>query len=150
MAVNVFATDSEREVELVKAKALAVGATAAVESNHWALGGKGAVALGRAVAESCGKMRAAGSPFKFLYPLELSIAEKFETICSTCGDDESAAAVSAASYRLTASFVGSTCASQSKSTARAASSSVSRPRRSWRSTRREATATCPCAVPRRT
>jgi methylenetetrahydrofolate dehydrogenase (NADP+)/methenyltetrahydrofolate cyclohydrolase/formyltetrahydrofolate synthetase len=109
VAVNVFATDSEREVELVKAKALAAGATAAVESNHWALGGKGAVALGRAVVESCGKMRAAGSPFKFLYPLELGIAEKFETICSTCRGDGLTVSVRAASSRLIAFFFGSTC-----------------------------------------
>ncbi|RLN20199.1 hypothetical protein BBJ28_00002561 [Nothophytophthora sp. Chile5] len=81
VAVNVFASDSDREVELVKEKALQVGATAAVESNHWALGGKGAKDLGRAVITSCGQMRAQGSPFKFLYPLELGIAEKFEVIC---------------------------------------------------------------------
>lgn len=84
VAVNVFASDTDREVELVKAKALEAGATAAVESNHWALGGKGAADLGRAVITSCAKMRSLGSPFKFLYPVELGIAEKFEVICSTC------------------------------------------------------------------
>lgn len=83
VAVNVFATDSAAEIELVKAKALEAGATAAVESNHWALGGKGAVDLGHAIVESCGKMRAQGSPFKFLYPLDIGIAEKFEIIAST-------------------------------------------------------------------
>ncbi|CEG38307.1 formate-dihydrofolate ligase [Plasmopara halstedii] len=81
VAVNVFATDSPREVEIVKQKALEAGAMAAVESTHWAEGGKGAIKLGQAVVSSCGKMRAQGSPFKFLYPLELSIAEKFEVIC---------------------------------------------------------------------
>lgn len=83
VAVNVFATDSPREVELVKQKALEAGATAAMESNHWSEGGKGAKELGRAVVTSCEKMRAQGSPFKFLYPLEFTIAEKFEVICST-------------------------------------------------------------------
>lgn len=58
VAVNVFATDSPREIELVKQKALEAGATAAVESNHWALGGKGAKDLGQAVVTSCEKMRA--------------------------------------------------------------------------------------------
>jgi hypothetical protein len=48
-----------------------------------AMGGKGAIALGQAVIDSCAKMRALGSPFKFLYPLELGIAEKFEIISST-------------------------------------------------------------------
>ncbi|KAF1781764.1 P-loop containing nucleoside triphosphate hydrolase [Phytophthora cactorum] len=81
VAVNVFATDSPREVELVKQKALEAGATAGVESTHWADGGKGAKDLGRAVVTSCEKMRAQGSPFKFLYPLEFSIPEKFEVIC---------------------------------------------------------------------
>lgn len=81
--MNVFATDSAREIALVKAKALEAGATGAVESTHWAHGGKGAVDLGRAVIASCAQMRAQGSPFKFLYPLELGIAEKFEIIAST-------------------------------------------------------------------
>ncbi|GMF60512.1 unnamed protein product [Phytophthora fragariaefolia] len=81
VAVNAFATDSPREIELVKQKALEAGATAAVESNHWSQGGKGAKDLGLAVVKSCEKMRAQGSPFKFLYPLEFSIAEKFEVIC---------------------------------------------------------------------
>ncbi|KAJ0403185.1 hypothetical protein P43SY_005179 [Pythium insidiosum] len=81
VAVNVFASDTPREIELVKAKALEAGATAAVESSHWADGGKGAAKLGQAVVDSCAKMRSLGSPFKFLYPTELSIAEKFETIC---------------------------------------------------------------------
>ncbi|TYZ64556.1 hypothetical protein PybrP1_008623 [[Pythium] brassicae (nom. inval.)] len=80
VAVNVFATDTAREVAAVKAKALEAGATAAVESNHWATGGQGAAALGRAVVESCAAMRAQGSPFRFLYPLDISIADKFEII----------------------------------------------------------------------
>jgi formyltetrahydrofolate synthetase len=48
------------------------------------IGGKGAVDLGQAIVDSCSKMRSLGSPFKFLYPLELGIAEKFEVICSKC------------------------------------------------------------------
>jgi methylenetetrahydrofolate dehydrogenase (NADP+)/methenyltetrahydrofolate cyclohydrolase/formyltetrahydrofolate synthetase len=39
----------------------------AVPSNHWAEGGKGAVALGEAVIAACEKP----SNFKFLYPLEI-------------------------------------------------------------------------------
>ncbi|CAI5703319.1 unnamed protein product [Peronospora effusa] len=81
VAVNVFVTDSPREIELVKHKALEAGAAAAVESNHWSEGGKGAKNLGRAVITSCKKMRTRGSQFKFLYPLEFTIAEKFEVIC---------------------------------------------------------------------
>ena len=80
VAVNVFVTDSPREIELVKHKALEAGATAAVESNHWSEGGKGAKNLGRAVVASCKKMRTQGNQFKFLYTLELTIAEKFKII----------------------------------------------------------------------
>jgi methylenetetrahydrofolate dehydrogenase (NADP+) / methenyltetrahydrofolate cyclohydrolase / formyltetrahydrofolate synthetase len=83
VAVNVFASDTAREIELVKAKALEAGATAAVESSHWADGGKGAAKLGQAVIESCAQMRAQGNPFKFLYPLDMAIADKFERIAST-------------------------------------------------------------------
>jgi methylenetetrahydrofolate dehydrogenase (NADP+)/methenyltetrahydrofolate cyclohydrolase/formyltetrahydrofolate synthetase len=46
-------------------------------SNHWEEGGEGAVELGKAV------MLAAEKPsnFRFLYPLDISIKEKIETIC---------------------------------------------------------------------
>ena len=45
-------------------------------ANHWAEGGKGAVALAEAVVEACEKP----SNFQFLYPLDLGIKEKIETI----------------------------------------------------------------------
>ena len=45
------------------------GADSAVECRHHALGGEGAVELGRAVMEACKKP----SDFKFLYPLDLPI-----------------------------------------------------------------------------
>lgn len=60
---------------------MASGAFAAVESNHWAEGGKGAVDLGRAVMAACKAARAEGLPFKFLYPSESSIVEKTEAVC---------------------------------------------------------------------
>jgi formyltetrahydrofolate synthetase len=34
------------------------------------------------VEAACQASRAANSPFKFLYPLELSLKQKIETICS--------------------------------------------------------------------
>src|ERR1019366_300683 len=76
VAVNRFSTDTEAEVDLVRALARAAGAEDAVRSNHWAEGGAGAVDLGRAVIEACTKP----SHFKFLYSLDLSIKEKIETI----------------------------------------------------------------------
>jgi len=77
VAVNRFHTDTKAEVELVRKAAEAAGAEAAVQSNHWAEGGKGAVELAEAVVAACEKE----SDFKLLYPVELSIKEKIETIC---------------------------------------------------------------------
>ena len=77
VAVNSFATDTEAEVEIVRQAALAAGAMDAVVSRHWMVGGKGAIALAEAVVKAAEQP----SNFKFLYPLELTIKEKIETIC---------------------------------------------------------------------
>ncbi|MBU2612074.1 MAG: formate--tetrahydrofolate ligase, partial [Chloroflexi bacterium] len=77
VAVNSFSTDTQAEVELVREAAFKAGAMDAVVSRHWMEGGKGAVALAEAVIQACEKP----SNFKFLYPLDLSIKEKIETIC---------------------------------------------------------------------
>ncbi|MFQ5410320.1 MAG: formate--tetrahydrofolate ligase, partial [Anaerolineales bacterium] len=76
VAVNRFTNDTDSEIELVRRKAIEAGAEDAVMSNHWAEGGAGAVRLAEAVAAACEKP----SNFKFLYPLDLSIKEKIETI----------------------------------------------------------------------
>jgi len=76
VAVNRFKTDSMAEVDLVRKIAIAAGAEDAVMSDHWAQGGLGAVDLAKAVAAACSKP----SQFRFLYPLEMSIKEKIETI----------------------------------------------------------------------
>ncbi len=77
VAVNSFANDTESEVEIVRQAALEAGAMDAVVSRHWMVGGKGAIALAEAVVKACDQP----SNFKFLYPLELTIKEKIETIC---------------------------------------------------------------------
>jgi formyltetrahydrofolate synthetase len=77
VAVNSFATDTEAEVELVRKAALEAGAEDAAVSRHWMEGGAGAVALGEAVVKACEKP----SSFKFLYPLDIPIKDKIETIC---------------------------------------------------------------------
>ena len=76
VAVNSFAADTPAEVELVRKSALEFGAMDAVASTHWADGGKGAIKLAEAV------VRAAERPtnFKFLYPVEMPIKQKIETI----------------------------------------------------------------------
>ena len=82
VAVNRFHSDTEAELELVKQLCMEAGAYAAVTANHWAEGGKGATDLGLAVAEACAKQRALAKPtFKFLYPLELGLKAKIESIC---------------------------------------------------------------------
>jgi formyltetrahydrofolate synthetase len=77
VAINRFSTDTPAEIELIRMIALEAGAEDAVMSAHWEFGGEGAVELGKAV------MKAAEKPahFKFLYPLDMSIKEKIETIC---------------------------------------------------------------------
>lgn len=79
VAINKFKDDTPNEVALVRKIALEAGAEDAVMSNHWAEGGKGSVELGKAVMTACEKP----SNFKFLYPLEISIKEKIETIAKT-------------------------------------------------------------------
>jgi len=72
-----YRTDSPAELELVRSEALSAGADAAVVSNHWAEGGKGARALAEAVIATC----EGPSGFKFLYDLNLPIEEKISIIC---------------------------------------------------------------------
>ncbi len=76
VAVNRFKDDTDAEVALVRKIAIEAGAEDAVMSNHWAEGGKGSIELGKAVIAACEKP----SNFSFLYPLELGIKEKIETI----------------------------------------------------------------------
>jgi methylenetetrahydrofolate dehydrogenase (NADP+)/methenyltetrahydrofolate cyclohydrolase/formyltetrahydrofolate synthetase len=78
VAINRFQYDTPAEIALVKKIAEEAGAYAAVPSNHWAEGGKGAVELAEAVIDACQQP----NDFSFLYPLELSIKEKIETIAS--------------------------------------------------------------------
>jgi formyltetrahydrofolate synthetase len=78
VAINSFPSDTQAELELVRSAALEMGAMEAVVSTHWMDGGAGAKSLAEAV------VRATEQPnqFRFLYPLELSIKEKIEKICT--------------------------------------------------------------------
>jgi formyltetrahydrofolate synthetase len=71
VCINVCSTDTQAELDAVVAAAASVGVKA-VPSRHWSHGGAGAVALAHAVIEACD----APSNFKFLYPLDLPIADK--------------------------------------------------------------------------
>jgi formyltetrahydrofolate synthetase len=76
VAVNKFKSDTDAEVNLVRRLAVAAGAEDAVVANHWAEGGAGAVDLAKAVVLACEKP----GHFHFLYPLEMDIKAKIETI----------------------------------------------------------------------
>jgi len=78
VAVNRFTTDTDAEVELVRKVAKDAGALDAVPSEHWAEGGEGAKDLAEAVVKACEEP----SNFQFLYPLDISIKDKIETIAT--------------------------------------------------------------------
>ncbi len=78
IAVNRFTADTDAEVELVRKVAIDAGAQNAVPSEHWARGAAGARELAEAVVEACEK----ANNFRFLYPLDISIKEKIETIAT--------------------------------------------------------------------
>ena len=76
VAINKFTTDTKKEIELIRKKAISAGAEDAVLSEVWAKGSKGGTQLAKAVVKACEKK----SNFKFLYPQDLPIKKKIETI----------------------------------------------------------------------
>jgi formyltetrahydrofolate synthetase len=78
VAVNVFPTDTEAEIELIQQRSLAAGAEGAYRSDVWAKGGAGAEELAHGV------LKAAERPkdFRFLYELDRPIKEKIEAIAT--------------------------------------------------------------------
>jgi len=77
VAINRFPTDADSELELIRKIAKAdEGVVDAVVCDHYSKGGAGAVELGKAVI----KAAELKSDFKFLYPLDISIKDKIETI----------------------------------------------------------------------
>jgi len=79
VAINRFPTDTEAEIELVRARALEAGASAAKESRLFALGGEGGLELAEAVVAAAESGRADYRP---LYALETSIETKIETLAT--------------------------------------------------------------------
>ncbi|TEU22142.1 MAG: formate--tetrahydrofolate ligase [Anaerolineales bacterium] len=78
VAVNRFTNDTAAEIEVVKKAAMEAGAEAVAMSNVWAKGGEGGAELAEAVVAACEKSDP--KEFKFLYPDEMSIKEKIETV----------------------------------------------------------------------
>jgi formate--tetrahydrofolate ligase len=75
VCINSFYTDTKDEIAMVRKAAEAAGARCAV-SSHWADGGDGALELADAVKEACED----NNHFKFLYPLEMKLRERVNTI----------------------------------------------------------------------
>jgi formate--tetrahydrofolate ligase len=76
VAINHFVTDTDAEVEVIRASAAAEGAEA-ILCRHWELGSEGAVDLAARVAELADSGAAQFAP---LYRDDISLFEKIETI----------------------------------------------------------------------
>ncbi len=76
VAINVFETDSQKEIDAIKDIALGHGAVGVAISDHWAKGGAGAIELAEMVVSACEQP----NNFKFLYDVDQPIKEKIERI----------------------------------------------------------------------
>jgi formyltetrahydrofolate synthetase len=76
VAINRFTSDTDAELELMRMRAKETGAEDAVVSEVWAKGGEGGAALAEAVAKACEKP----NKFKLLYPDDMAIKDKIETV----------------------------------------------------------------------
>ena len=75
VCINSFHTDTKDEIAVLRKAAEQAGARVAV-SSHWANGGDGALELADAVIDACNDK----VDFKFLYPLEMPLRQRVETI----------------------------------------------------------------------
>lgn len=77
VAINSYPTDTPAEVDAIREAAMVAGARGVAVADHFARGGAGAETLAREVWEAA----AEGAPdFHFLYPDDLPLREKIETI----------------------------------------------------------------------
>jgi formate--tetrahydrofolate ligase len=76
VAINVFEQDTDKEIQAVREIAEASGAMGVAVARHWAEGGKGATELAEMVVSACD----APNDFQLLYPDDMSIKDKIETI----------------------------------------------------------------------
>tara|TARA_B100000035_G_scaffold297218_1_gene289789 strand:+ start:31 stop:1704 length:1674 start_codon:yes stop_codon:yes gene_type:complete len=76
VGINGFSFDTDKEKELLKAKSDQLNVPI-ISSTHWAEGGKGAKELAETVVKTIDD---AENSFKFLYPDEMSLWDKMETI----------------------------------------------------------------------
>jgi formate--tetrahydrofolate ligase len=75
VCINSFHTDTRDEIALIRRAAEQAGARCAI-SAHWAQGGEGALELADAVIDACNEK----VEFKFLYPMEMPLRQRVESI----------------------------------------------------------------------
>jgi formate--tetrahydrofolate ligase len=75
VCINAFHTDTKDEIAMVRKYAEKAGARCAL-SEHWLKGGDGALELADVVMEACQQK----PNFKFLYPLEMPLRQRVETV----------------------------------------------------------------------
>jgi formate--tetrahydrofolate ligase len=78
VAINSFPTDTDAEVELIVKRCTELGVRA-TRAEHWAKGGEGAEELAKLVVKAADND---GGNFRFLYPDEMPLLEKVETIAT--------------------------------------------------------------------
>jgi len=78
VAINAFPGDSTRELEEIQRIALEQGATAAVVTDAFERGSQGSIKLAEAVVNAA----AQPNQFEYLYPLDIPIESKIETIAT--------------------------------------------------------------------
>ena len=84
VAINIFPTDTEAEIEMVRKAALAAGASAAHVSTMFMDGGAGGEDLAHALVAACEEE----SNFELLYPDDMSLKEKIHELATKiCGAD---------------------------------------------------------------
>lgn len=78
VAINIFPTDTEAEIEMVRKAALAAGASAAHVSTMFMDGGAGGEDLAHALVAACEEE----SNFELLYPDDMSLKEKIHELAT--------------------------------------------------------------------
>jgi len=76
VSINRFSADTEAEIALVREKCKALGVEALM-ADHWAMGGAGAADVAKAVVKVIDEGK---SKVKYLYPDDMPLFEKIETI----------------------------------------------------------------------
>ena len=98
VALNHFTGDTDAEVAAVLEACRALGVRAEV-SRGWALGGAGTTDLARAVLDAAA--RADRSAFRYLYPDDLPLVKKIETIATALYGADGVVVASGAAAKLT-------------------------------------------------